>query len=524
MKKLGIIKVLRGMIYILPAVLYLSYYPVISLGMTGTMNLELSVPIIWLVVFDMLAVIGVIKTKKTKVIAGKWYYYLFPFFVTISLFWSSNLLRGLLTVGLMWAVVIALMAFMILRKEIFDAKCKKNFWKWFFGASLVACLWCFIQCILDLAGVSRECSLLCLGCTYKMFGFPHPNGFAVEPQFMGNLLLAPTIISAAIMTGFDGLPHLGSRPLGPSPRASGANSRAAALRNTPSLWQFRHPFKIVLMLFVFATTLFLTFSRGAIYAFVVAMIFMSSYLLVKARKKKIMMKRVGLTWAAIVVSFLFTLNIQGIMTEISPTDDNYVDGVSRVISQLSLGVINIKTSDSDEQNRDNSGVQPVENSVENSVDNLVENSTDEASFDGYVPESTDVRVKLTNVALELWKSDIKNILFGVGIGGAGQALYDAGLIDSPKEIVQNEYASLLLEVGIIGVLFALLMVVTMCKWLWIRPGFQMVLPLIVAYLVSLCFFSGLPNALHIYLLPAVLCLASGGSLITRIKKPLLSKG
>ena len=115
MKKVKIIKVLQFLIYILPAVLFLSYFPVISLGATETMNLELSVPLVWLIVFDAMAVVAVIKTKKTKVIAGKWYYYLFPFFATLSVFWSVNKLRGALTLGVMWAVIIAVMAFAILR-------------------------------------------------------------------------------------------------------------------------------------------------------------------------------------------------------------------------------------------------------------------------------------------------------------------------------------------------------------------------------------------------------------------------
>lgn len=50
MKKLN--RILRGLIYVLPAVLFFSYYPVISLGSSETMNFELSLPILWLLVFD----------------------------------------------------------------------------------------------------------------------------------------------------------------------------------------------------------------------------------------------------------------------------------------------------------------------------------------------------------------------------------------------------------------------------------------------------------------------------------------
>ena len=95
-------------------------------------------------------------------------------------------------------------------------------------------------------------------------------------------------------------------------------------------------------------------------------------------------------------------------------------------------------------------------------------------------------------------------MFGVGLGGAGQALYVNGLTSSPKEIVQNQYASLLLETGIIGVTLMIVSLIMIVK-IAIKNQFSVgVLSLIVAYLVSLCFFAGLPNALHIYLLPVIL--------------------
>ena len=96
------------------------------------------------------------------------------------------------------------------------------------------------------------------------------------------------------------------------------------------------------------------------------------------------------------------------------------------------------------------------------------------------------------------------MLFGVGVGGAGEALYINKLSYSPKEIIQNQYVSLLLEVGAIGVVL-----LVFSLWLVFRAViksdlFVPVLSLILAYGVSLCFFAGLPNALHIYLLPVIL--------------------
>ncbi|HRQ87125.1 MAG TPA: hypothetical protein PLY16_03360, partial [Candidatus Saccharibacteria bacterium] len=92
---------------------------------------------------------------------------------------------------------------------------------------------------------------------------------------------------------------------------------------------------------------------------------------------------------------------------------------------------------------------------------------------------------------------VPSMLFGVGIGGAGVAMsnFSPGQI-IPREIVQNEYVEILLERGIVGaalfvaVIVGLLYITRHNKWLW---------AIIVAFLVQWNFFSGYPNALHIYL-------------------------
>lgn len=46
-------KILWWFIYALPAVLFFSYHPIISLGANDSMNFELSLPLIWLLLFDL---------------------------------------------------------------------------------------------------------------------------------------------------------------------------------------------------------------------------------------------------------------------------------------------------------------------------------------------------------------------------------------------------------------------------------------------------------------------------------------
>lgn len=462
-------KLIKYLLCWLPLGLFFSYYPVISLGGNESMNFELSVPLIWLVVFDLVAFVQMVREKRLlNGLKGKWGWLLFPVWVTLTLFWSFNVVRGVLTVGIMWLVFFAGYAMWSFR-EMFDEEFRRSWLKWFFGSTILVCVWCVVQCILDLAGVESSCSLMCEGCRYYMFGFPHPNGFAIEPQFMGNLLLAPAITIAWTITRKQ-------------------NSLCSGF-----IW---------FCFFVIVATLFLTFSRGAIYSFGVGMLFVTGYLLARSGKveRKKVAKRLGLMWGMVVFSFLFTLNLQGIMAAVSPTTDTYMSGVAKVINHLSLGKIDIRE-----------GNEPVENSVENLeekvVENSVENSEVEAVFDGYVAESTNVRMELTQNAMRAWSSDAPTALFGAGIGGAGVKMFRQDLTDSPKEIVQNEYASLLLETGLVGVSLFVLVIVLIVRNVYWKPNAVLILGLLLVYGVSLMFFSGFANALQIYLLPMILVFA-----------------
>ena len=270
-----------------------------------------------------------------------------------------------------------------------------------------------------------------------------------------------------------------------------------------------------------------------------------------------------------VCTFLLSLGLQGAFSALGPTSETFVGGVTKSIHQLSLGIIDLRNLAMDSPS--------IPESPETTPD------TPESSiFEGYVAESTNVRLNLNRAALDTWLSapdhpasslyiglkcaDMDpcsasapltptSILFGVGLGGAGTALYrnqSITGIGSPKEIVQNQFFSLLLELGLVGIalaLFSLLLAFSpnifpkkfidgraadleeptnspktadlkkatnlqtsatlKTPKLFQNPFFQspalpLLVALIVAYLVTLNFFSGLPNALHIYLLPPLL--------------------
>ena len=189
--------------------------------------------------------------------------------------------------------------------------------------------------------------------------------------------------------------------------------------------------------------------------------------------------------------------MQGIFASTSPTSDTFLTGVTKSIHQLSLGIIDIRNFDESQ------------NVVENTI-NLTQNESNitaiNSDFSGYVPESTNTRLELSDLALSTWSQDAKTVLIGVGLGGAGVAIHRnfPNQVDS-KEIIQNQYISILLELGIIGIIFLIVSLITIFRMFWHHEAHIFLFSLLLAYAISLCFFAGLPNA-HIYLLPPLLYL------------------
>ena len=191
----------------------------------------------------------------------------------------------------------------------------------------------------------------------------------------------------------------------------------------------------------------------------------------------------------------------------SKTDDTYIAGVSKAINQLTLGIVDLGGSqikkDGIEENIEGMDVGAIENVETEDLE------SEKAVFDGYVEVSTDNRLDAWNGALKTWTKDPATVIFGVGLGSGLISMYENGAIASSREIINNQYVSLLLESGIIGI--GLLILSLSLVFITIRKNSAclLIMTLVMAYGVSLCFFSGLPNALHIYLLPAILMIILG---------------
>lgn len=424
------------------------------------MNLEFSLPLLWLLLFALLSLptlpsrfrqLAQFFPRRQKSLL--FLLFSFPIYLTLTILWSSNRLRAVLTAGIFWCLIISILT---IPKLMSKKKIKTRIVKIFLVASVVISLFCWLQCILDIINISPDLTLLCPGCTYRSFGFPHPNGFAIEPQFMGNLLLAPCFLSLYL------------------------------LFKAP-----RHKKILLPLTFFLVATLFLTFSRGAIYAFALGLFILILTRFIQAKKPQIF-----LSIPLVLLAFGFSLLAQGLMAQISPTNDTFTSGIDKVVNQLSLGHLHLV-------NNQTASDMPTQTSAEPT------DAVQTSYFSGYVTESTEIRVKLTDYALDVWNNSPEIIFFGVGLGSAGTAIHDAlpNLVGTPKEIIQNEYATILLELGVIGCLLIGISLIIIWQFFLKKLPLRertYLLCLELAFAATLFFFSGFPNALHIYLFPVIL--------------------
>lgn len=533
-KSLGLVtsslsKIQQIMLLCLPFCLFFSYHPVIPIFSTSTTNFELSIPLLWLLIFAILSLPEnfclyinslrvVIKTKSlvnktsrpsSRHKTDKLYPHFlrlfslaYPFFVTVNSIGSPNFLRAILTSGVIWCVCLSLLT-ILQNISQYKTQIGKSFNKNLLIAGILASTFCWLQSILDIAGVPREATFLCKGCISTVFGFPHPNGFAIESQFMANLLLAPIFLSLFYLL-------------------EGPKNHSNKLNSDPyPASKLGHFLRLGLPLFLIAT-LYLTLSRGAIFSFWVSVFVLFIYQIVKLIKQKsckreILFRQPLIFSAVVFLPLFFTLSAQGLFTELGPTSHTFFDGVSTSVSQLSLGRIDL-TKVFHKTNENNKSHESHETHESNKL-HLSDLNTDAATsaqkapqFTSYIEESTNIRLNLNRLALSSWRTSLRRMLAGVGLGAAGQTLYqEFPELGSPKEIIQNEYLAILYEQGICGVIMiicaAILFVLTYKlhnKNHEKTSIYGRVLAL--SFALTLCFFSGLPNALHIYLLTPLLFL------------------
>ena len=522
-------KIQKVMLLCLPFCLFFSYHPVIQIFSTSTTNFELSIPLLWLLIFAILSLPEnfrlyiyslriVIKAKSlvnktsrpfSRHKTDKLYPHFlrlfslaYPFFVTVNSIGSPNFLRAILTSGVIWCICLSLLT-ILQNISQYKTQIGKSVNKNLLIAGTLASAFCWFQSILDIAGAPREFTFLCKGCTSTVFGFPHPNGFAIESQFMANLLLAPIFLSLFYLLE------------GPKNHSNKLNSDPYPASRLGHFLRFGLPLFLV-------ATLYLTLSRGAIFSFWVSVFVLFIYQIVKLIKQKscrreILFRQPLIFSVVVFLPLFFTLSVQGLFTELGPTSHTFLDGVSTSVSQLSLGCIDLAKV-FHKTNKNNKSHESHETHESNKL-HLSDLNTDAAAsaqkapqFTSYIEESTNIRLNLNHLALSSWRTSLRRMLAGVGLGAAGLTLYqEFPELGSPKEIIQNEYLAILYEQGICGVIMiicaAILFVLT---YKLHNKNHEKTLiygrVLALSFALTLCFFSGLPNALHIYLLTPLLFL------------------
>lgn len=429
-----------------PIMIWFSYLPRISLAEDGTMNYELSLTLIYVVI---LAIVGLPRVwhhrselRQSRLV---WPASAFVGWSGLCVIWSDNCTRGLLTFAVyvvLYLVFLALVAERRLLCRLLPKLVRVAIW-----ATISACLLAIAQIILGTFVIAdRHTFGLCAGCVAGQFGFIRPNLLAIEPQFLGSLLLAPLLYITYL-----------------------------TLREKHDY--AKQPLLLVLML----TTLWLTLSRGAIYAYLAGLVVM----ILLVRKWRRMLAVVG----SVALSLVICLICQGALASANPRiDSSFTQAVSTSLNHLSMGIIRL----------------PYQRKSPTSLPSIPREHDKQPAYHGYVAESTNVRLSLTKTALAAWRSNrLGQQLFGTGLGSAGIVLARQTGSRYQKEIVQNEFVEVLLERGLVG-LALLGGLVALYGRLCSQRRDYLALVILVAYLAQWCFFSGLPNALHIYLVLALL--------------------
>lgn len=420
------------MLILSPVALFFSYLPNFFITKISGTNIELSIAIIYVFIMAGVGFVDIIKLKKQINIKNVILPTLFVIWNFTTLIWSENKLRTILTAGL-WGTLLVIFITITLIDKTKRRLILERFTYIFLDVA-------FLMTVLSIIQVAYGAFWdigLCKGCLARGFGFVRPSVFTIEPQFLGSLLLMPILVLIDRIIN-------------------------------------KHNKKDALYLFIIALSMYLTLSRGAIFALFVAILCYYLYILYKG---KIKINKTVLPIFIIGCSFIFGILYHAFFTELNPRiSDNAYESISKSINHLSLGKISLPKIE----------------------ENKTKITSEKALFNGYVERSTDERTNMTNLGIETWLRDIKTSLFGVGSGGSGKAIFKTThKTGNSFEIVQNEFISILLELGIIGFIIWITNIIFVIKKFRFNGLY---LSILVAFMVQWLFFSGLPNALHIYII------------------------
>ncbi len=339
--------------------LFFSYQPLFSLGSGAyKTHYEFSLIELYLILFVILN-LRAIWRKRRDIIKNDAVKLLLAFgaYNTVSLAWTPDLARGALTAGVVWMLIFTVFAF------ISNSHLKtlaKPLARTLIISSLLISVFAWYQFITGSFTNQSSVTLLCEGCKATQFGFVRPNAFAIEPQFLGNLLLAPILLLVHFVV---------------------TKKRSAS---------------VYIALGALLFTMVLTLSRGAIVALVAGLVVL---FIVDRKLYKRFIIPIGIGGLSIVGGIL----AQGITAQLNPTVSvSFTQAIAASINQLSMGKISL-------------GQEQTSTSVSSGSTS----KTTPVSFTGYVARSTNERLDSSCLAVDIWMTTPARAMFGVGLAGTG---------------------------------------------------------------------------------------------------------
>ena len=353
--------VTEKLVLLAPVALWFSYFPTISFGRQSGTNLELSIAVIYAVV---LALVGLPQIWNHRQFLWRqkvvWLLAMFVGWNLLSIIRSVNPLRSILVSGL-WSVLF--LDFLV----IYSLPSLKKMISPLVRITITTAVAMSLLAIVQVVYGAWFDWGLCNGCVARGFGFVRPSGFAIEPQFFGSLLIAPILLVSYRL-----------------------------LQNKATKYD-------IISLCLMFVALYLTLSRGALYAVMAAVLV--QVVLVHWRTSTNWLRSATMVIVVLVGSFAFGMMWHGVFTQLNPrVADGFYQSITKSINHLSLGKISLPDLTPQQP--------PQENTSAASSQQAIPASPPKAVFDGYVAKSTEERTNMSQLALSVWTKNPTQFLWG----------------------------------------------------------------------------------------------------------------
>ena len=430
--------IFQKLLLLSPLFLFASYHPAVQLTV-GSSSIRITPALAYVCLLAILSVPIVIRKFSKISKSHKATFYILVtslIYATLSLSWTTDIVRGLFTIFLYGALTLIFLGAL-------STGINRGFIKGLvtvlLATSLAWCLFALSQLIIGLF-YPDVLPQFCNSCSASAFGFVRPAGLMFEPQIFGNILLAPILVVAYYILTL-------------------SDDKTKVLHRVT--------------LFILLATLILTLSRGAIYSAILG--FAVLFIVVPKTRRILEVAMIA------VIGAVFSVLLQGVAAQVNPhISTSFYRAVNSSIEQLSLGKVSLPDVENNEV-VDRTGDAPVQEHTD---------SKEAPIYDGYAEISTNYRLDMTSAAIDNWSQDIRRFLFGTGAGSGAQA------ISRQYDTVQNQHVEILLNYGVVGYgLFAALII----RLFVLTDKHRFLWSIIVAYLFQWLFFSGLPHgSFHVY--------------------------